>query len=91
MSQDELDAINESADQKKKKKKKKNRDIIVEIKNILKWKKNNRKPYKKPTTKPNLQDALDLAVNDLETVDYNNGTRLEDLDDLETVDYTNDT
>ena len=29
--------------------------------------------------------------NDLETVDYNNDTELDDLDDLETVDYNNDT
>ena len=54
-------------------------------------KKNNRKPYKKPITKQNLQDTLNFAVNDLETVDYNNDTRLDHLDDIETVDYNNDT
>ena len=46
-----------------------------------------RKQYKKLITKQNLQDTLDFAFNDLETVDYNNDTRLDDLDDLETVDY----
>ena len=51
---------------------------------------NNRKPYKKLITKQNLQDAHDFAFNGLETVDYNNDTRL-DFDDLETVDYKNDT
>ena len=67
-------------------------DIEIKNKSNLKWKKNkNRKPYKKPITKQNLQDALDFAVNNLETVDYNNDTRLDDLDDLETVDFNNDT
>ena len=47
----------------------------------------NRKQYKKLITKQNLQDTLDFAFNDLETVDYNNDRRLDDLDDLETVDY----
>ena len=47
----------------------------------------NRKQYKKLIAKQNLQDTLDFAFNDLETVDYNNDTRLDDLDDLETVDY----
>ena len=56
-----------------------------------KTKKSHRKPYKKPITKQNLQDALDFAFNDLETVNYNNDTRLDNLDDLETVDYNNDT
>ena len=51
----------------------------------------NRKPYKKPITKQNLQHDIDFAFNDLETVDYNNDTRFDDLDDLETVDYSNDT
>ena len=51
----------------------------------------NKKPYEKPITKQNLQDALDFAVNHLESVNYNNDTRLDDLDDLETVDYNNDT
>ena len=65
--------------------------LKLKIKN-LKWKKNkNRKPYKKPITKQNLQDALDFVFNDLETVNYNNDTRLDDLNDLETVDYNNDT
>ena len=50
-----------------------------------------RRPYKKPITKQNLQDALDFAFNDVETVNYNNDTRLDDLDDLETIDYNNDT
>ena len=67
-------------------------DIEIKNKNNLKWKKNKtRKPYKKPIAKQNLQDALDFAFNDLETVDYNNDTRLDNLDDLETVDYNNDT
>ena len=47
----------------------------------------NRKPYKKLITKQNLQDTLDFAFNDLETVDYNNDRRLDDIDDLESVDY----
>ena len=67
-------------------------DIEIKNKNNLKWKKNKtRKPYKKLIAKQNLQDALDFAFNDLETVDYNNDTRLDNLDDLETVDYNNDT
>ena len=41
--------------------------------------------------KKNLQDALDFVFTNLETVDYNNDTRLDDLDDLETVYYNNDT
>ena len=56
-----------------------------------KKKKKNRKLYKKPITKQNLQDVLDFALNDLETVDYNKDTRLDELNDLETVDYNNDT
>ena len=64
-------------------------DIEIKNKNNLKWKKNKtRKPYKKLITKQNLQDALDFAFNDLETVDYNNDTN--NLDDLETVNYNND-
>ena len=64
-------------------------DIEIKNKNNLKWKKNKtRKPYKKLIAKQNLQDALDFAFNDLETVDYNNDTN--NLDDLETVDYNND-
>ena len=51
----------------------------------------NRKPYKKLITKQNRQDSLDFAFNDLETVAYNNDTRLDEPDDLETVDYNNDT
>ena len=54
-------------------------------------KNNNRKPSKKPITKQNLQDARDFVFTNLETVDYNNDTRLDDLDDLETVYYNNDT
>ena len=50
-----------------------------------------KKPYKKPITKQNLQDVLDFAFDDVETVDYNNDTRTDVLDDLETVDYNNDT
>ena len=49
------------------------------------------KTDKKPITKQNLQDALDFAFNYLETVDYNNDTRRDNIDDLETVDYNNDT
>ena len=45
-------------------------------------KKKIRKPYKKPITKQNLQDALDFAFNDGETVDYNNDTRIDVLDTL---------
>ena len=41
-----------------------------------------KKPYKKPITKQNLQDALDFAFNDGETVDYNNDTRIDVLDTL---------
>ena len=67
-------------------------DIEIENKNSLKWEKNkNRKAYKKPITKQNLQEALHYAFNDLETVDYNNDTTPDNLDDLETVDYNNDT
>ena len=67
-------------------------DIEIKNKNNLKWKQNkSRKPYNKPIAKQNLQDALDFAFNDLETVDYNNDTKLDNLDDLETVDYNNDT
>ena len=67
-------------------------DIETRNKHNLKWKKKkNRKPYKKPITKQNLRDALDFAFVDLETVDYNNDTRLDDLNNLETVDYNNDT
>ena len=58
----------------------------------MKCKKNkSRTPYKKPLTKQNLQDSLDFAFNDLETFDYNNDARLDDLDNVETVDYNNDT
>ena len=67
-------------------------EIDIKSKNNLQWKKKKiRKPYKKPITKQNLQDALDFAFNDVETVDYNNDTRIDVLDDLETVDYNNDT
>ena len=53
-------------------------------------KKKQQKTIKKPITKQNLQDALDFVFTNLETVDYNNDTRLDDLDDLETVYYNND-
>ena len=47
------------------------------------------KPQKKPQiTKREVEEALKLAVSDIQTVDYNNDTS---LDDLETVDYNNDT
>ena len=62
-------------------------DTEIKGKDSFKWKKN-RKPHKKPITKRELQDALNLAVSDLQTVYYNNDTS---LDDLETVDYNNDT
>ena len=48
----------------------------------------NRKPHNKPTTKHELQHALNLAVSDPQTVDYNNDTS---LDDLETVDCNTNT
>ena len=48
----------------------------------------NRKPHNKPITKCELQHALNLAVSDPQTVDYNNDTS---LDDLETVDYNTNT
>ena len=67
-------------------------DIKIKNKNNLTWKRNkNRKPHKKPITNQNLQDILDFVFNDLETVHYNNDTRLDDLDDLETVNCNNDT
>ena len=47
----------------------------------------NSKPYKKPITKQNLHDSPNFVFNDLETIDYNNDARLDDLNDLETVDY----
>ena len=59
--------------------------IEVDIKsknNLIQKKHKNRKPYKKPITKQNIQDSLDFAFNDLETVNYNNDTRLDDLDNL---------
>ena len=52
-----------------------------------------RKPYKKPITKQNLQDALNSAVSYLQTVDYNNDTSITDLvptKKLETTDEEND-
>ena len=61
----------------------------IQIKDNLKWKKQkNRKPYRKLITKENLQDALDVALADIQTVNYNDDTS---LDDLETVDYNSDT
>ena len=61
--------------------------LKLKVKIVLNEKKN-RKPHKKPITKRELQDALNLAVSDLQTVYYKNDTS---LDDLETVDYNNDT
>ena len=67
-------------------------EVDIKSKNNLIQKKNkNRKPYKKPITKQNIQDSLDFAFNDLETVNYNNDTRLDDLDNLYTVGYNHDT
>ena len=41
----------------------------IQIKDNLKWKKQkNRKPYRKLITKENLQDALDVALADIQTV-----------------------
>ena len=61
----------------------------IQIKDNLKWKKQkNRKPYRKLITKENLQDAIDVALVDIQTFNYNDDTS---LDDLETVDYNNDT
>ena len=58
-------------------------EVDIKSKNNLIQKKNkNRKPYKKPITKQNIQDSLDFAFNDLETVNYNNDTRLDDLGNL---------
>ena len=65
--------------------------LTLKVKITYNGKKKIRKPYKKPITKQNLQDALDFAFDDKETVDYNNDTRIDVLDDLETVDYNNDT
>ena len=69
-------------------------EIDIESKNNLKWKKNkNRKPYKKPITRQNLQDGLDFAFNDVETVDYNNDASITDLvpiKKLETIKEEND-
>ena len=42
----------------------------------------------KTIQKWNLQDALDVALADIQTVNYNDNTS---LDDLETVNYNNDT
>ena len=46
----------------------------------------NRKPYRKLIAKENLQDALDVALADIETINYNDDTS---FDDLETVDFNN--
>lgn len=58
------------------------------IQNENKSKNKNRKLYRKPITKAKLEDALDFALTNLRTVDYNNNTS---MDDLETVDYYNNT
>ena len=61
----------------------------IQIEDNLKWKKQkNRKQYRKLITKKNLQGALDVALADIQTVNYNDDPS---LDDLETVDYNNDT
>ena len=61
----------------------------IKIKDNFKWKKQkNRKPYRKLRKKENLRDALDVALTDIQTVNYNDNTS---LDDVETVDYNNDT
>ena len=61
----------------------------IQIEDNLKWKKQkNRKPYRKLITKKNLQGALDVALADIQTVNYNDDPS---LDDLETVDYNNNT
>ena len=61
----------------------------IKIKDNFKWKKQkNRKPYRKLRKKENLRDALDVALADIQTVNYNDNTS---LDDVETVDYNNDT
>ena len=61
----------------------------IKIKDNFKWKKQkNRKPYRKLRKKENLRDALDVALADIQTVNYNDNTS---LDDLETVNYNNDT
>ena len=39
--------------------------------------KKKQKTIKNTITKQNLQDPLDFAFNDLETIDYNNDTRLD--------------
>ena len=41
-------------------------DIEIKIKKLKMEKNKNRKSYKKPITKQNLQDTLDFAFNDLE-------------------------
>ena len=61
----------------------------IKIKDNFKWKKQkNRKLYRKLIKKENLQDALHVALADIQTVNYNGDTS---LDDLETVDYNNNT
>ena len=52
-------------------------DIQIKNKNNLKWKKKKQKTIKNTITKQNLQDPLDFAFNNLETIDYNNDTRLD--------------
>ena len=61
----------------------------IKIKDNFKWKKQkNRKLYRKLIKKENLQDALHVALADIQTVNYNGDTS---LDDLETVGYNNNT
>ena len=59
-------------------------DIQIKNKNNLKWKKK-QKTIKNTIAKQNLQDPLDFAFNDLETIDYNNDTRLDNHYDLEII------
>ena len=61
----------------------------IQIKDNFKWKKQkNRKSYRKLIKNENLQDTLDVALADIQTINYNENTS---LDDLETVDYENST
>ena len=60
----------------------------AEIKKSLLQTTNDIKNKKNTTITPDyLQESIDKAVSDLETVDYNNDTSIHDL---ETVDYNND-
>ena len=50
-------------------------------------KKKKKKKKRKENHTKILQDTLDFVFNDLETVDYDNDTKLDDIEDLETVVY----